>query len=57
MFSNFMIGLVAGIGISAWVYAKVLKTTGGRTKDALIVGAIAGAGSCVLLMTILSAFF
>lgn len=56
MASNFMIGFLLGAGIAAWVYSKVSRSTGGNTKNALIVAACAGVGSLVLTMTLLSTF-
>lgn len=52
MFSNFTVGLLAGLGIGAWVYAKTMRTTGGRAKDALIVAG-ATCGGVILLVTVL----
>ena len=55
MASNLLIGFLFGIGCGGWVYNKMMHSTGGNTKNALIVAAIAGVAAMVLLMTILSA--
>jgi hypothetical protein len=51
--SNLMIGFLLGIGIAAWVYNKMMHSTGNNTKNALTVAAVAGVFSMVLLAAIL----
>lgn len=57
MFSNVIVGLVAGIGCAAWVYSYFMKTTGGRTQDAVIAAGLAGVIVLVVVMSLLSALF
>lgn len=57
MFSNILVGLVAAIGSAAWVYSYFMKTTGGRTQDALIAAGLAASIVLVLITTLLSALF
>jgi hypothetical protein len=57
MFSNLTIGLIAGAGVAAWVYSKMYRSTGGNSKNAVIVAACAGLGTLVLLVTILGIVF
>ncbi|MES2971735.1 MAG: hypothetical protein V4702_05435 [Patescibacteria group bacterium] len=54
--SNVTVGLLMGIGFAAWVYSKLMHSTGGNTKNALIVATCAGVGAAVLLTTLLSTF-
>ena len=57
MTSNLMIGFIAGLGLAAWVYSKIYRSSGGNTKNALIVAAAAGFGAMVLLIIVLGIFF
>ncbi len=57
MFSNLTIGFLVGAGGGAWVYSKVFRSSGGNTKNALIVAGCAGVGAMVLVATILGAIF
>lgn len=57
MFSNIIVGLVAGLGVAAWVYNYFMKTTGGRTPDALIGAGIAGFFTILVITSLLSALF
>lgn len=57
MFSNLTVGLIAGIGVAAWVYSKIIRSSGGNSRSALIVAVSAGVGTIVLLTTILSIIF
>ena len=54
MFSSFTVGILAGLGIGAWVYTKVMRSTGNRTRDALIVAASTCVGVVVLVMLLMS---
>jgi predicted ABC-type exoprotein transport system permease subunit len=40
--SNSVVGLLVALGLSAWIYSKVMKTTGNNTQSALTVSAISG---------------
>lgn len=57
MFSNFTIGLLLGLGCAAWVYNKMMRSSGGNVQNSLIVGAFAGLAALVLVITILSSIF
>lgn len=46
--SNFLIALLFGAGAAAWIYSKLMKSTGGRTKDSLL--AAGGIGLLVVLV-------
>jgi hypothetical protein len=40
--SNFVIAFLFSIGSSAWVYKKLLRTTGNNNKNAIIAATITG---------------
>ena len=54
MFTNFTIGILLGLGASAWVYSKMMRKTGNNTKTALIVAGVAGAVALLLAVTLLN---
>jgi ABC-type Fe3+ transport system permease subunit len=56
MLSNFGIGLLFGLGVSAWVYNKMQRQTGGNLKSAATVAAVAGLFGLVVVMMLLSLF-
>lgn len=41
--SNAVIAFFIGAGFAAWLYSKLMKTTGGNTRDSLMVAGISGA--------------
>jgi hypothetical protein len=55
MFSNLTIGFLFGAGIGAWIYSKMLRSSGGNIKSALIVAVAAGLLIMVLAATIIGA--
>ncbi len=57
MFSNLTIGFLVGASFAAWVYSKVMRSTGNNTKNALTVAAIAGVFAMLLVATLLGIFF
>ena len=57
MFSNLTLGLLLGAGCAAWVYSKMMRSTGNNTQNSLIVAASAGVGAMVLIMILLGIFF
>jgi len=57
MFSNLTIGILMGLGFGAWVYSKIYRSSGGNTKNALIVAACAGVAAMVVVATLLGIFF
>lgn len=52
--SNALIGLLLGAGFAAWVYSKMMKSTGNNTKNALVTAAIAGGVAFLLTFSLLS---
>ncbi len=57
MFSNLTIGLIAGIGCGGWIYSKIYRSSGGNTRNALVVAAASGLGVMVLVVIILGIIF
>lgn len=56
MFSNVTIGLLAGLGVAGWVYAKAQRSTGNNTRSSLIAAAIVGLIVMLVITTLLSLF-
>lgn len=52
--SNGVIAFMLAIGASAWIYAKLMRTTGGNTKSALTGAGISGVLLFVLTLIVLS---
>jgi hypothetical protein len=57
MWSNLTVGIIGGLGVGAWVYNKQYRSTGGNVKNTLILAAVAGLFSMVVIITLLSIFF
>lgn len=55
--SNILVGFLAGAGISAWVYSKMYRSTGGNTGNALIVAGSAGVAAWVIVVVVLGMIF
>ena len=49
-----MVAIFAGAGVAAWVYAKIMRSTGGNTQNALIVAGSAGVAGFVVMMIIMN---
>lgn len=48
-----VVALLFALGFATWVYSKVMRTTGGNTKNSVTVAAIAGLFGFVALLLIL----
>lgn len=57
MFSNLTVGIIFGIGFSAWVYGKIQRSTGGNTKNSLIGAALCGLFACLVVVTVMGMLF
>lgn len=55
MLPNFLIALFAGAGSGAWIYAKMMRQTGGDVKSSAIVAIAGAAFVAVLLVSVASA--
>jgi hypothetical protein len=54
MFTGGMIGFLVGISAATWVYSKMMRSSGGNTQSSLIVAAIVGLISFLVIMTVVS---
>jgi hypothetical protein len=57
MFSNLTVGIVLGIGVAGWVYAKLQRYTGGNTQSSLIGAVIVGLIVALVGTTLMSLVF
>ncbi len=51
---NFMVAIFAGLGIGAWVYSKVMRSTGNNTQNALIVAGMTGGLAFIIMLMIMN---
>ncbi|MCA9331832.1 hypothetical protein KC968_02730 [Candidatus Saccharibacteria bacterium] len=56
MFSNVLIGFLAGIGFGAWVFSKIQRQTGGNTTNSLVVAGGAGLVLFIAIVTLMALF-
>lgn len=56
MASDLLIGLLLGVGGGAWVYSKMMKSSGSNTQSSLITAAVAGLIIMLLAVTLLKMF-
>ena len=57
MFSNLTVGFLLGAGFGAWVYSKMMHSTGNNNQTSLLVGGMSGVFAMVLTMILLGIFF
>lgn len=57
MFGNLTIGFLVGVSLSAWVYAQLMRSSGGNTKSALTAALIAGILAMIIVATALGIVF
>lgn len=50
-----MVSFFAGAGVAAWVYSKIMHSSGSNTQSSLIVAGFAGLGAFVVMMLIMRA--
>lgn len=50
-----VIALLFAAGLGAWVYPKIMRSTGGNTQNAVIVAGVAGVFAFVLMLLVLGA--
>ncbi len=55
--SNAITGLLFGVGLSAWVYSKMMRQTGGNTKNSVIIAILAGLAGFLLIFSLLGVLF
>jgi len=54
--SNGIIAFIASIAASAWLYAKLMRSTGNNTRSSIIGAAIAGVFLFIILFFVLGIF-
>lgn len=55
--SNATIGFLFGIGIAAWIYARMQRSTGGNTKSSLTVAGVTGLVGFIFVTLLLGMIF
>lgn len=55
--SNAMIGFLFAVGFSAWLYARMQRSTGGNTKSSVIVAACSGLIAFLFITIVLGMIF
>ncbi len=53
--SPFVVGLMLGFGSGVWVYNKLMRNTGGNTKNSAIAAGASGFVAFVVMWMIMSA--
>lgn len=49
-----MVGFFAGMGVSAWVYSKIMRSSGGNTQSSIIVASCAGLAAMAAMVVIMN---
>jgi hypothetical protein len=57
MLPNFLVGLMFGAGVGAWVYSKTIQKTGGNTQSALTTAGVVAVIAFLVITVALSAVF
>ena len=57
MFSNVTIALLLSLGAGAWIYAKMMRSTGNNTKSAATGAAISAGLLFILTLIVLGLLF
>lgn len=52
--SPFIVGLMLGIGVTVWVYNKLMGQTGGNTSNSLTAAGIIGFMAFLLMWLVMS---
>lgn len=55
--SNALTGLLFGIGLGGWIYAMMMRQSGGQVQTSVIVAAIAGLIGFFVVYTTLGLIF
>jgi O-antigen ligase len=51
---NGITGLLFGIGFGGWIYYKMMRQTGGNTKNSIIVAFLAGLVGFFIIYTLIA---
>jgi len=55
--SNALTGLLFGIGLGGWVYAMMMRQTGGQAQTSLIIAGCSGLVGFFVIFTLLGVIF
>ncbi len=53
--SSRLVGFLLGAGVAAWVYSKIMRSTGGNSRNSLIVAGVAGLLAMIVMTMIMNA--
>lgn len=48
--SNILVAFLLGVGVAAWVYNKLMRSTGGNTQNSLIASGVVGFIGFVIML-------
>jgi len=57
MFSNTTIALLVALSAAAWIYSKMMRSTGSNTQSSLTTAGISGVVVFIILLILLSILF
>jgi len=57
MFSDLAIAILFGVGASAWIFAKIQRSSGNNTKNSLIAAGASGVIIIIILTIVLQFVF
>ena len=55
MFTGPMIGLLVALSVATWVYTKTMRSSGGNTKNSLVVAGVAGLFAFFIILAVIAA--
>lgn len=53
--SNILVALLLGVGVTTWVYSKLMRNTGGNTQNSIIASGAVGFIAFLIMLIIMSA--
>lgn len=53
--SNVLVAFLLGVGVAAWVYSKLMRSTGGNTQNSLVASGAVGFIGFLVMLIIMSA--
>jgi hypothetical protein len=57
MFTDLTIGFLVGVSLAAWVYTKLMRSSGGNTKSAAVAAFITGLLALIIVTAVLGLVF
>ena len=52
--SNVLVSFLLAVGVTTWVYSKLMRNTGGNTQNSLIASGAIGGVAFVIMMIVMS---